>query len=209
MNKKTQIFNGVKFTRDDETGYYLNSTIRKRMHVYVWEFYNGKVPKGFEVHHKDFDRSNNDISNLQLMTATEHKRYHGENQSAELLQFRRENLATKARPKANEWHGSEEGREWHKAHYAEMGDKLHERVTKTCKQCGKEFQGLSYNLFCSNACKSAYRRKTGVDNVERICKVCGKTFTTNRYTKVQTCSYHCRAVLISENRRSKENNKES
>ena len=43
MSEKYQYFNGLKFTRDDKTGYYLNSTIRKRMHRYVWEFYNGQI----------------------------------------------------------------------------------------------------------------------------------------------------------------------
>ena len=34
-------FNGIKFTKDDKTGYYLNSSIRKRLHRYVWELHYG------------------------------------------------------------------------------------------------------------------------------------------------------------------------
>lgn len=204
MNTKTQTFNGLKFTRDDKTGYYLNSTIRKRMHVYVWEFYNCKVPKGYEIHHIDHDKSNNDISNLQLISAEEHRRYHANNVSDEVRQWRKENLNANARPKAIEWHGSEEGIEWHRSHYYEFQDKLNERTTKKCEYCGKEYEGLSHNLFCSNACKSASRRKSGVDNVERICVICGSHFISNKYSKVCTCSLSCRSVLSYENRRSKE-----
>lgn len=51
MAEKYQFFDGKKFTRDDKTGYYLCSTgdennVRKRMHVYVWEYFNGPISKG-------------------------------------------------------------------------------------------------------------------------------------------------------------------
>ena len=73
---KHQFFNGIKFTRDERTGYYLNSTIRKRMHRYVWEFYNGTIPKGYEIHHKDRNKANNSISNLEIMQKGKHSSLH-------------------------------------------------------------------------------------------------------------------------------------
>ena len=45
-------------------------------HSIVWEKNYGKIPLGMQIHHKDFDKTNNDISNLQLVTPLEHKRYH-------------------------------------------------------------------------------------------------------------------------------------
>ena len=51
-------FNGIKFTKDDKTGYYLNSSIRKRLHRYVWELHYGEIPEGYHIHHIDFDKSN-------------------------------------------------------------------------------------------------------------------------------------------------------
>ena len=82
ISEKYQFFDGRKFTRDETTGYYLCSShsangVRKRMHVYVWEYYNGIVPKGFQVHHIDEDKSNNNISNLELLSITEHLSFHG------------------------------------------------------------------------------------------------------------------------------------
>ncbi len=44
---------------------------RKQMHVFVWESYNGPLPAGHGIHHKDLDRSNNKIENLECLTIEE------------------------------------------------------------------------------------------------------------------------------------------
>lgn len=48
----------------------------KYQHILVWESHNGKLPYGYEIHHIDLNRSNNDITNLQAMTASDHRRIH-------------------------------------------------------------------------------------------------------------------------------------
>jgi hypothetical protein len=45
-------------------------------HVLEWERHHGPVPDGYEVHHKDLDKQNNDISNLELVDDLTHKRLH-------------------------------------------------------------------------------------------------------------------------------------
>ena len=45
-------------------------------HVLVWEAHHGPVPAGFEVHHKNENKLDNRIENLQLVTRLEHKRIH-------------------------------------------------------------------------------------------------------------------------------------
>jgi len=45
-------------------------------HCLVWEKHNGKIPIGMQIHHKDFNKENNNIKNLQLVTPLEHKRLH-------------------------------------------------------------------------------------------------------------------------------------
>lgn len=193
MSAKYQWFNGLRFTRDDKTGYYLNSTIHERLHRYVWTYYNGLIPKGYEVHHKDMDKSNNDISNLELLTKSEHHKIHAQAITDEQRDRMRRNLIENAVPKANEWHSSKEGREWHKQHYEKMKDSLHKKAIFTCANCGKEFEGQDsgHTRFCSNACKSAWRRKSGVDDEERTCPICGKKFRINKYYKQKTCSRSC------------------
>lgn len=45
-------------------------------HRIVWEEHYGKIPEGMQIHHIDGDKTNNDISNLQLLTPLEHSRIH-------------------------------------------------------------------------------------------------------------------------------------
>ena len=45
-------------------------------HRVVWELHNGPIPEGMQIHHIDGDKLNNDISNLECVYPTEHKRIH-------------------------------------------------------------------------------------------------------------------------------------
>ena len=48
----------------------------KLQHVAVWERHRGPIPDGCQLHHINGDRQDNRLSNLQLVTPTEHKRLH-------------------------------------------------------------------------------------------------------------------------------------
>ena len=188
---KCLYYDGLKFTKDEETGYYLNSTIRKRIHRYVWEKERGPIPEGFHIHHINHDKSDNRIENLELVKANEHHKYHGEIRAITDYDKLVKNLEEVARPKASEWHGSAEGLEWHKKQYEATKDKLHEKVALTCDHCGEEFSNIKRTRFCSNKCKSAWRRESGIDNEIRVCVECGNEFTINKYKKTQCCSRSC------------------
>lgn len=190
------IFDGHKFTRDKKTGYYLKTTKpRKRLHIYVWEYHNGcEVPKGYEIHHKDLNKDNNDISNLICIPSKEHKHIHSLLLTDEQRASRRANMNEKARPKAIEWHKSEEGRAWHKEQYNKtLGSANRKKVIKICEECGAEYEAYNNgsNRFCSNKCKSRWRRASGIDNVERVCECCGKVFSTNKYKPTKYCGNVC------------------
>lgn len=45
-------------------------------HRYIWEKANGPIPDGYEVHHKDEDKTNNDISNLECIPISKHRSLH-------------------------------------------------------------------------------------------------------------------------------------
>ena len=179
-------YDGLKFCRDDKTGYYLNSTIRKRLHRYIWEKEVGKIPKGYHVHHINGNKADNRIDNLSLMTASGHERFHAEEQEAK--EQHRRVMNEIARPAAIEWHKSEAGRKWHSE--MKRGTKM-PRTIKICDVCGKQYEGTKLQKFCSNACKSKYRRDSGADDVQRTCSVCGKTFMASRFKDQKCCSYEC------------------
>lgn len=43
---------------------------------YIWELYNGPIPEGYDVHHIDHDKTNDDISNLTILPKCDHNSYH-------------------------------------------------------------------------------------------------------------------------------------
>lgn len=192
MNEKYQYFNGRKYTRDDKTGYYLNSTSRERIHRAVWAHYNGPIPDGYAIHHIDEDKSNNCIENLQLISRSEHATLHGNERAATNYEWMYQNIREKAAPKAVEWHKSEVGRKWHSEHGKEVLRNLQPRK-RICEECGKEYttKKMSISRFCSNGCKSKWRRENGLDDIEKVCPVCGKKFPTNKYSGTITCGRSC------------------
>lgn len=103
-------------------------------------------------------------------------------------------MIDKAIPAASEWHGTEAGHEWHKKHYESMKDRLYQKKTFVCLNCGDEFISMNQgkNKFCSNKCQSAYRRKIGIDNEIRKCAWCGEEFIVNKYADTKFCSRSCK-----------------
>lgn len=183
---------GYRFRKDKKSGYWLCGTLHKRLHIYIWEKYNGEIPKGYQVHHKDHNKDNNEIDNLMLLTREEHNKIHKEEMTEERKQWLRDNLNKNARPKANEWHKSVEGRKWHKEHYEKMKESLHKKEKYVCLVCGKEFEShVSTSKFCSNACKSKNRRLSNKDNIRVKCIICKKEFETDKYRPAKTCSKEC------------------
>jgi len=47
-----------------------------KLHVYIWEIHFGEKPKGHELHHKDFNKSNYLLGNLALMSLSDHSKLH-------------------------------------------------------------------------------------------------------------------------------------
>jgi len=70
-----QFFNGKKYSLRN-TGYYgLTNDDRRLIHRDVWMFYNKKdIPKNFDIHHIDRNKTNNKINNLELISHAEHSR---------------------------------------------------------------------------------------------------------------------------------------
>jgi len=197
---RVQFYNGIKFTRRSD-GYFITKLDGHTvlMHRYVWEHEVGVIPKGCVIHHRDENRGNNDISNLECLSNETHSTYHGTHKSEERLQKDIETLA-RYRSRASAWHRSEEGRAVSRENAKRLIERgiLNAPITCTCTNCGKEFIACNTgkkNTFCSNACKSYYRRHVGKDNVTRVCVICGKEFSINKYEPTKTCSRSCAGKL--------------
>lgn len=48
----------------------------RSVHVLVYETFNGPLDDGKIVHHKDHDKFNNNLNNLEAITMLEHNRLH-------------------------------------------------------------------------------------------------------------------------------------
>lgn len=69
-------FNGNKYTIRNNGYYGRTNESRNLLHRDVWEFHNGPIPSGWDIHHINGDRACNDIANLECLPKSEHtKKY--------------------------------------------------------------------------------------------------------------------------------------
>ena len=151
------VFNGYKFRLSGN--YYRKSSWNQKgpsnLHRAVWEFYNGPIPEGYEIHHKDENGLNNEIDNLEKRLLRQ--------RAVGLVK----DISLLARSRAAEWHKSEVGRKWH----SENSKKLWQSKPLyecTCQECGQRFMSPfpSRAKFCHPNCKAvALRRRRGWGNV--------------------------------------------
>lgn len=169
---------------------------RGYLHRDVWIAANGPIPNGHEVDHASGDRLDNTLANLQLLPVAEHKEKHREEQSertrGRFLARTPEQVAG-MQAAAAEWHRSEEGREWHRRHATRVSAGI-PLVSQRCQRCGSEYEvkkhRRDHSLYCSNKCKAAARRASGVDDEDRVCQ-CGTVFRINKYAKTKSCKPSC------------------
>lgn len=84
------------------------------VHRYVWHLYNGQIPDGYVVHHKNGNKLCNCICNLELMTREEHISLHHtgkvvspETRAKHAVVHRRENLSQETLDKMSSSHRRE------------------------------------------------------------------------------------------------------
>lgn len=192
-----QIHFGRKFYKDQKSGYWISSNYtitepRIRAHRWVWECIHGKIPKGYHIHHKDENKSNNNIENLELIEQARHLSIHA---SKPEHKKRSKELCDKIRPLTKKWHASEEGKKWHRLHAIRSNFGKGPLHNYNCLLCGKEYQSRltakGRTKFCSNNCKTKWRKKSGIDNIEFACEKCKKICVKNKYSQKKFCSQKC------------------
>ncbi len=191
-------FQGERYYR---CGNYWQNERSGRLHHNVWKTAHGPIPTGHHIHHRDGDRSNNQLENLELMDEFRHHSLHMS--SSERKMASAANLVKHAVPAAAKWrHDNPEKASEMARRCAAATQEVANRTWDdfTCAYCSSTFRarrtyqknrGKGGGPFCSRKCAAADRRKSGVDDIEKICFACGSTFHTNRYTPAKTCSRTC------------------
>jgi hypothetical protein len=172
------------------------------LHQYKYEKEIGPIVEGHHIHHRDGNKRNNKIANLLMLSASEHSILHNHNKKERFPEWYKKQCEhlNRIRP-TYVWPKDSLKYEEHRKALKE-GMQKSEYIKKNCKYCGEEYKSRKYgrHLFCSNKCKSAYRRKNGLDNIDRICIICDEPFITNKYSKTVTCSRKCADILHWRNR---------
>lgn len=175
----------------NQYGYY--EVGKKLLHRLIWKHHYGEIPFNHCIHHKDRNKLNNSIENLECMTISDHMRLHAEENREALSQCMKDNSG-----KIHAWLKTEKGKNFLSEKKKREWLELPER-TFTCEFCKKEFK-TKHNRkqvkFCGDACVMRARVASGVDNIDRVCIICSNLFTINKYQKTVTCSKPCRAKHI-------------
>src|SRR5260221_4658121 len=45
-------------------------------HRWVWSNHHGEIPEGYHIHHKNTDKNDNSIENLEMLSPTDHLKLH-------------------------------------------------------------------------------------------------------------------------------------
>lgn len=72
VSETVQSFVGIKFYRD-KNGYFKSNAA---IHQLVCVYFNGEIPEGYEIHHIDSNKSNNEPENLLCLSKAEHTALH-------------------------------------------------------------------------------------------------------------------------------------
>jgi hypothetical protein len=209
---REQILHGIRY-RESKGHKYIHchpSTAKKKgveqyLHRQVWVDNFGTIPEGYHIHHIDNDRFNNTIENLECLNPSDHIKNHMQDRKDDdtfwVNTEKGKAHIAQMRELAKAWHSSEEGRLWHTQHYQFSLAKIHDKtIERNCNQCSKLFycsKATKHSArFCSNACKSAFRRSQGTDNISKLCEYCGESFTHNKYGKRRFCSRQCSSRFL-------------
>ena len=153
-------FNGIVYRKDCKIGRY---TTEIPLHRAVWHYFNGEIPSGCNIHHIDFDKNNDDISNLTMLTYSEHWKIHAPINGAG---HRTKMTTFVCDACGKEYEAVNTGNNRYCSAYCrnKYRSTVKNQGTFICQYCGKEFQAYKYNKsrvrkFCSVDCSHQYRQE--------------------------------------------------
>lgn len=145
-------FNGKTYYRTAE-GYWRSTDKHRPLHRDIWEAAHGKIPDGYEIHHIDGNKDNNELSNLQCMTVAEHRRLHMKKSRAKgtLFPLKYKRICAEC---GKEFMATRKNVRFCSSECQTIYPRSQGAEIRICAVCGKEFATYKYgkSRFCSNEC---------------------------------------------------------
>ena len=153
VDDKHQKFDGVTYVLVGD-GYFRHQC---SIHRAVYNYFYGGVSEKYHIHHIDENKANNDISNLQMLTITEHHKLH---KPKGLQMACDNNLKTfTCRFCGKEFTTYNNGRNCYCSESCRLkGNYEHRKKEFICEWCGKKFLSPRNDVrFCSPSCRNLSR----------------------------------------------------
>ena len=190
IDETHQRFDGVTYHRD-KRGHYKKTLA---IHQIIWQYYNGEIPTDdvYDVHHRNLNPADNDVSNFQLLPHAKHMRLHGSMVS--------KSPCEKICPHCGKYFTRKPNLPNQKycSSYCARKAQAIPRQEKTCPTCGKIFTPPNYRreqVYCSRSC---YINAPKPDRT-KTCPICGKIFFDPKHPNVLCCSRSCAGKMRRQN----------
>jgi len=178
-------------TRTKRRYYWTGSTWHPQYRA-VWQYFNGVQPKGHHIHHSDFNALNDLVDNLELMTAEEHNRLHGDKMCGDNNPARR-GMTTEWRQHISEAVRGAKNGNFGRTHSEETRRQMREKSAQrwaNAEERVRSGQSVKAALEKAKAEGRPVGRPRG-ERFERCCPNCRQNFTTARIEQI-FCSLECR-----------------
>lgn len=187
INDTHQKFNGITY-RKNRNKHYSRGGLSLYREVYAYHY--GEIPAEYEIHHKDLNPNNNDITNLQLLTKKEHRKIHNANypEKEYICEYCGKTFYSKAPQPIVRFCSAKCASNYRY--------KFGVTYKKICPKCGKEFSSLVKRIkYCSPECANADK----ITLPQHVCPICGKIFKPKKSQTIY-CSFSCSAKATSKKR---------
>lgn len=191
IDEHHQRFNGETYGKNNHNRFCCSGAL----HRAIWIYFCGEIPTGYHVHHIDNNKNNNSISNLTLLSETDHHHLHmpkGTHPPKQKKKFICEVCGKEYEAfnvGINRFCSTKCQNQFNRAKMPK-----HELI---CEWCGKKFFATTVKArFCSRHCIGAARRITS--QITKVCPICGKQFCVKKSSRQKCCSKECMYKSLSQ-----------